>query len=93
MMAQTEILTQLVVAVPAAVAVVVTVIVFLKHIRKESQSRDDSQKAFLHATERERTSRDNERQMFADTISTLSVPITELTTEVKLLRRDHEHKS
>ena len=47
-----QILTQLVVAVPAAVSVIVVVVVFLKHQREERKSRDTMQTKWLNAIEK-----------------------------------------
>jgi len=42
-----DLLTQLIVAVPAAVAVILTVVLFLRHLREERKSRDESQAKLL----------------------------------------------
>lgn len=63
-----ELMTALIGAAPAAVAVIVVVALFLKHLRQERTSRDATQTKFLN------------------TLARLSEPITELTTEVRLLR-------
>lgn len=63
-----EFLSELAVAVPSAAAVIVVVMMFLKHLRQERESRDTAQSKFLA------------------TLAKLSEPITELTTEVRLLR-------
>ncbi len=45
-------LVQLIVAIPAAVAVIVCVVLFLKHMREERVSRDTAQTRFLEVLER-----------------------------------------
>lgn len=47
MIGQSNILSELVVAVPAAAAVVITVMLFLRHLKDERKSRDETQKHFL----------------------------------------------
>lgn len=63
-----DLLERLAVAIPAAMAVIVVVVLFLKHLRGERVSRDAAQTRFL------------------DTMARLAEPITELTTEVRMLR-------
>ena len=63
-----DLFEKLVVAVPSAAAVIIVVVLFLRHLRDERKSRDAAQAKFL------------------DTLRTLSEPIAELTTEVRLLR-------
>ena len=84
-----EVLTQLVVAGPAAAAVIVTVVVFLNHQKAERTSRDAMLRTFMEAVRTERSSRDNAQKEFAETIGKLSIPIQELTIEVRMLRDRH----
>lgn len=46
-----KILTELAVAVPSAAAVIVVVVLFLKHLRAERESRDAAQLKFLDSIE------------------------------------------
>jgi len=61
-------MSELIVAVPAAAAVIFVVTLFLRHLREERASRDAAQTKFL------------------DSMNRLSEPLTQLITEVRLLR-------
>lgn len=71
----TDLLLNLAISVPSAVAVIITVVVFLRHMTEDRRSRDAAQQRFLNAMEK------------------LSVPIQELTIEVRLLRESDTGKT
>lgn len=71
----TDLLLNLAISVPSAVAVIITVLVFLRHMTEDRRSRDAAQQRFLNAMEK------------------LSVPIQELTIEVRLLRESEARKT
>jgi len=71
----TDLLLNLAISVPSAVAVIITVLVFLRHMTEDRRSRDAAQQRFLNVMEK------------------LSVPIQELTIEVRLLRESEARKT
>jgi hypothetical protein len=71
----TDLLLNLAISVPSAVAVIITVLVFLRHMTEDRRSRDAAQQRFLNTMEK------------------LSVPIQELTIEVRLLRESEARKT